>query len=103
MGQYDYYNHTNALEDQVDKARATLVYVHGGSVVGDGTNGFAFRKLFLETNRFWTRYDAYVRVLLSVIPKMTSTTESCDTRAKDQGCTKNGGGIVWGGDIDNLG
>jgi U3 small nucleolar RNA-associated protein 22 len=65
------------------EARAALMHVHGSS-------GSAFRRLFLETNRFWTRYDAYFRVPLSNVPRMTSSMGKKPAR-------------VWGGDRDDLG
>jgi U3 small nucleolar RNA-associated protein 22 len=93
------------------EASAALGYVHGGSSGG----GSAFRRLFLETNRFWTRYDAYVRVPLSVVPRMTSGIDAPGggggngggnrrkkhVRGKDDGARDGGG--VWGGDHDDLG
>ena len=38
--------------------------------------GSAFCRLFLMMSRFWTRYDAYVRVLLLVIPRKMSTIDA---------------------------
>ncbi|KAL3811309.1 hypothetical protein ACHAXA_005395 [Cyclostephanos tholiformis] len=64
------------------EARAALMYIHGSAAS-------AFRRLFLETNRFWTRYDAYVRVPLSVVPRVD------DKRKKPV--------RLWGVDQDDLG
>ncbi len=78
------------------EAYAALRFIHGQEHDG-GVSGGVFRKLFLETNRFWTRYDAYVRIPLSCVPKMTQN-------GKKRG--KNGGGgaqSVWGCDVDDIG
>ena len=83
------------------EAHASLRYIHGHERDGSAGVG-AFRKLFLETNRFWTRYDAYVRIPLEAIPKIGGE------KTKGQGGKKGGviGGDdtrVWGQDVDDLG
>jgi len=80
------------------EAYAALRCIHGqerDGGMGSSGSGGAFRTLFLETNRFWTRYDAYVRIPLSVVPKMMS---------QRSGKNKNDGDArVWGRDVEDLG
>eukprot|EP00986_Skeletonema_menzelii_P005322 scaffold1915_cov143-Skeletonema_menzelii.AAC.8 len=76
------------------EAYAALRCIHGqerDGGLGSSGSGGAFRKLFLETNRFWTRYDAYVRIPLSVVPKMVSQRGG---KKVDR---------VWGFDVEDLG
>ena len=91
------------------EAHMALRYIHGLDVDGkEGGGGWAFRKLFLETNRFWTRYDAYVRVPLSVVPRMMTmigAAASGVNKRKHHG-QKNivpPPKRVWGDDIDDIG
>ena len=82
------------------EARAALAYIHAGGADSFDSRS-AFRKLFLETNRFWTtRYDAYVRIPLSVIPRMISLNKTMESKQGSNGTTSPG---VWGGDVNNLG
>lgn len=80
------------------EAYAALRCIHGqerDGGLGSSGSGGAFRKLFLETNRFWTRYDAYVRVPLSAVPKMVSQRGG---KKKTDGDSR-----VWGRDVEDLG
>jgi U3 small nucleolar RNA-associated protein 22 len=75
------------------EANAALRFIHGHE--REEVGGGVFRKLFLETNRFWTRYDAYVRIPMSVVPKIA-------VGGKKKG--KQGGDLqVWGHDVEDLG
>ena len=93
------------------EARAALRYIHGQEVEGIERVG-AFKKLFLETNRFWTRYDAYFRLPLSVVmaaAKATTEGGGGGKRKKKHGKSSGGNGEeaatpkVWGDDINDLG
>lgn len=89
------------------EAYAALRCIHGqerdGGIGGRGF-GSVFRKLFLETNRFWTRYDAYVRIPLGVVPKMVSQRGGKKKQPGKSGIA----GVdidsrVWGRDVEDLG
>ena len=76
----------------------------------DEGSGGAFRKLFLETNRFWNRYDAYVRVPLSLVPKIITTGSGGGKKKKhgkgggsSSSSSTGGGSKVWGHNVDDLG
>ena len=91
------------------EARAALRYIHGQEVEGMERVG-AFKKLFLETNRFWTRYDAYFRLPLSFVVDAMATTEGGGgKRKKKHGKSGSGNGEeiaapkVWGDDVYDLG
>ena len=80
------------------EAYAALRCIHGqerDGGMGSGGSGGAFRKLFLETNRFWTRYDAYARVPLAFVPKILSTRSGKKRSDEDS--------RVWGQDVEDLG
>ncbi|KAL7543753.1 hypothetical protein ACHAXR_013445 [Thalassiosira sp. AJA248-18] len=106
------------------EAYTALRYIHGHEQeLGGGSGGggeiggnSVFHKLFLETNRFWTRYDAYVRVPLGAVPKIMMM--NMIDNGGGGGGTSSGGGkkkhgkknasaatssAVWGQDVDNLG
>lgn len=89
------------------EAHMALRYIHGFDVEGrEGGGGWAFRKLFLETNRFWTRYDAYVRVPLSVVPRMIGTSAGCPSGVGNRKLHEKGDTSpkrVWGNDADDIG
>ena len=77
------------VRESRSEACLALRYIHGydtvdngGSIRMDEGSGGAFRKLFLETNRFWNRYDAYVRVPLSMVPKIITTGGSGSKKKK---------------------
>mmetsp|Transcript_1191 Transcript_1191/g.2196 ORF Transcript_1191/g.2196 Transcript_1191/m.2196 type:complete len:1553 (-) Transcript_1191:57-4715(-) len=88
------------------EAYAALRCIHGQEQEG-GTG--AFKKLFLETNRFWTRYDAYVRVPLAAVPKLLAATASASGagggKKKHGKATGSGSNAsnVWGHDVNDLG
>jgi len=86
------------------EAYAALRYIHGQNEDSLGVGGGVFNKLFLETNRFWSRYDAYVRVPLNTII-MSSTIKTGDGKRKQKKQGKGGGSSneVWGNDITDLG
>lgn len=78
------------------EAYAALKYIHGNE--HEEVGGGAFRKLFLETNRFWTRYDAYMRVPMRCVPKLAILGGK-----KKKGDVSSSGFRVWGKDVDDLG
>lgn len=82
------------------EAHTALVAIHGHE--REEAGGGAFRKLFLQTNRFWTRYDAYLRIPMSRVPKLVNA-GSKKKRPKDKGGAKSNDNRVWGKDIDDLG
>jgi len=92
------------VRESRSEAHMALRYIHGQES-GTGDDVSAFRKLFLETNRFWTRYDAYVRVPLSAVPKLIGMDASSSGSRKKHG--KKGSGSmaskVWGNDAHDLG
>ena len=94
------------------EAYAALRYIHGHQEVAgmERGGGGAFTKLFLETNRFWTRYDAYVRIPLTpLITTATASTLSSGGKKRRHHGKGSGGNIdgttpkVWGNDINDLG
>lgn len=99
------------VRESRSEAHMALRYIHGLDVEGkERGRGWAFRKLFLETNRFWTRYDAYVRVPLSIAPRMTGIANASYSGPGGVGKRKHHGrgyfaspGRVWGNDIDDIG
>eukprot|EP00804_Cyclotella_cryptica_P000287 CCRYP_010222-RA/>CCRYP_010222-RA protein AED:0.03 eAED:0.03 QI:184/1/1/1/0.75/0.6/5/416/1480 len=78
------------------EAYAALKYIHGHE--HEEVGGGAFRKLFLETNRFWTRYDAFIRVPMRCVPKLATLGVR-----KKKGDVSSSGCRVWGNDVDDLG
>jgi len=87
------------------EAYAALRCIHGQERDGGiGSSGSVFRKLFLETNRFWTRYDAYVRIPLGVVPKMVSQRGGKKKHPGKSGSAGvDGDTRVWGRDVEDLG
>lgn len=93
------------------EAYMALRYIHGLDVDGkEGGGGWAFRKLFLETNRFWTRYDAYVRVQLSAVPRIIGLANTSLIGTSGVNKRKHHGQghatsqkRVWGNDVDDIG
>ena len=75
------------------EAHSTLLAIHGHE--REEAGGGAFRKLFLQTNRFWTRYDAYLRIPMKSIPKLANR----GGKKKSRSLSPN----VWGKDVDDLG
>ncbi|KAL9182688.1 hypothetical protein ACHAXT_013340 [Thalassiosira profunda] len=75
------------VRESRSEAQWALKTIHGR----EGDERGAFRALFLETNRFWTRYDAYVRVPLAYVPRAAG---------KRHGKGSQG---VWGRDADDIG
>lgn len=88
------------MRESKSEATMALAYIHGQQ--NGGAEGSAFQKLFLETNRFWTRYDAYVRVPLSSVPKLTNTATADGGSSKKKGKGKLAS-KVWGNDTNDLG
>jgi len=91
------------------EAYAALRCIHGHEMDG-GSGTSAFHKLFLETNRFWTRYDAYVRVPLGVFPRIIVADGGSGSKKKRSGKASGGRGgesntpsKVWGNDVNDLG
>lgn len=89
------------------EAYAALRCIHGqerDGGIGSSGSGGAFRQLFLETNRFWTRYDAYVRIPLGVVPKMVSRRGGKKKHPAKSGSAGVDGDVrVWGRDVEDLG
>ncbi|KAL7548328.1 hypothetical protein ACHAWF_011614 [Thalassiosira exigua] len=91
------------------EARRALKIVHGGGARGGGggdavgDRSSAFRELFLERRRFWTRYDAYVRVPLARIPKRTGGDGGRKGRGKGREEGDGRAPEAWGNDADDLG
>ena len=84
------------------EAHSTLLAIHGHE--REEAGGGAFRKLFLQTNRFWTRYDAYMRIPMSSVPKLANRNGKKKDRSKvNRGNTSSHGLNVWGKDLDDLG
>ena len=83
------------------EAHAALIAIHGHE--REEAGGGAFRKLFLQTNRFWTRYDAYFRIPVGRIPKLaTADIGKKKNRSKSKKVNASSN-RVWGKDSDDLG
>jgi U3 small nucleolar RNA-associated protein 22 len=78
------------------EAHAALKCIHGHE--REEVGGGAFRKLFLETNRFWTRYDAYLRIPLGAVPRLGGSSYK-KKRSKGDVSDRR----VWGKDVDDVG
>lgn len=84
------------------EAHAALIAIHGHE--REEAGGGAFRKLFLQTNRFWTRYDAYFRIPTGRIPKLaTAVVGKKKSRSKGRKVDASSNTNVWGKDSDDLG
>ena len=84
------------------EAYAALRYIHGHEE--ESLGGGVFQKLFLETNRFWSRYDAYVRVPLNTIMASADGKKKKKQGGKGGGSSSNNiSNEVWGNDITDLG
>ena len=84
------------------EAHAALLAIHGHE--REEAGGGAFRKLFLQTNRFWTRYDAYLRIPMNRIPKLASSSGGKKKKSKgNKGDRQSSDHCVWGKDADDLG
>ena len=85
------------------EAHAALICIHGHE--REKARGGAFRKLFLETNRFWTRYDAYLKIPMMRVTRLASMRgkKSGHRSSGSKGDVHGDSNSVWGGDIDNLG
>jgi len=91
------------VKESKAEAHAALRLIHGQEREGASGAG-AFRKLFLETNRFWTRYDAYVRIPLEVIPKIGCQSGGAGKKSKGHGGkTGREEAKVWGQDASDIG
>ncbi len=90
------------VRESTAEARVALRLIHGQERQ-DATGAGAFRKLFLETNRFWTRYDAYVRIPLEMIPKIGGHRGVGKKTKGHGGKTGREEAKVWGHDANDVG